>query len=178
LTARSVLRSKTRSAHERVDEAFSRFDLADRRGYGDFLIGHAAAFMPMEDALTGAGAAELVTDWAMHRRAPLLRADLAQMGLPAPGPVRVPDVQGEAELLGALYVLEGSRLGGAVLRRSVPPTFPASFLNAPQSAGRWTTFVTGLDQLLNTQQRLDAAVCAAVATFACFEQAATLTSIA
>jgi heme oxygenase len=178
LNARFALRDRTGKAHERVDAAFGRFDLTDRHSYADFLTGHASALLPLEEALTSAGAAGLTEDWASHRRAPLLLADHGALDVAPPPLVPAPDFADEAEMLGGLYVLEGSRLGGAVLRKAVPPHLPAAFLSAPQAPRRWTRFASELDLLLDTPSRLDAAVHAALACFACFERAADVASVA
>ena len=172
MTVRTRLRAATHEAHERVDAAFASYDLANRAAYGEFLRGHAAAFMPIERSLELAGAATIAERWGEHRRGPLLAQDLAALGLVAPPPIAAPDFGDPARLVGGLYVLEGSRLGGAVLRRCVPADAPAAFLSAPQSPGHWTRFVAIIERLLYSPQRLDAAIGAALDTFACFEQAA------
>ncbi|WP_395001560.1 biliverdin-producing heme oxygenase [Sphingomonas sp.] len=172
MTARAALKAATRDAHERVDKAFGAHDLATRAGYARFLLGQAAALAPIEQALTEAGAALLIEAWHEHRRAPLLTADLAALGLASPSPVPAPRFADEAELAGGLYVLEGSRMGGAILRRAVPDCFPSAFLSARQHPGRWTRFAASLDTLLYSPQRRDAAVGAASRVFTCFEQAA------
>ncbi len=178
MNAHASLRAATREAHERVDRAFAEHDLTQPRSYGRFLQAHAAALLPLEVALAAAGAAAMIEEWDEHRRASLLTNDLAELGLaPAPA-MTAPSLADEAELAGALYVLEGSRLGGAVLRRQVPPGLPAAFLGARQTGGRWTRFVASLDQMLYSPQRLDAAIRAALDTFNCFERAACRMSIA
>ena len=126
MTARAALKAATRDAHERVDAAFGAHDLATRAGYARFLLGQAAALAPIEQALTEAGAALLIEAWQEHRRAPLLTADLTALGLASPSPLPAPRFADEAELAGGLYVLEGSRMGGAMLRRAVPDCFPSA----------------------------------------------------
>lgn len=171
MNVRATLKAATSDAHDRVDAAFGH-DLASRAGYAAFLGAQAAALVPVEQALEAAGAALLVEDWDAHRRAPLLAADLAALGLDLPAPQLAPRYPDDPALAGGLYVLEGSRMGGAILRRAVPATLPTAFLSARQSPGRWNRFVASLDQLLYSRQRLDAAIEAAALTFACFEQAA------
>lgn len=173
-----MLRERTRSAHDRVDAAFGRFDLADRLAYGEFLAAQAAAILPVEERLTATGAAQISPAWQEHRRARLLLADLASLGLKLPPLVGAPVLPCTEAVAGALYVLEGSRLGAKLLSRTVPAAFPSSFLNAPQDAGRWAGFVKSLDLLLDTPHRQGVAVAAALETFACFERAVNLASTA
>ena len=117
---RQALRSATHDLHLRVDQAFSRFDLTDRWGYGDFLAVHARVLPGIEAALDGAGAAGLLADWLDRRRTAALRADLTDLerAMPPPQPAALV-FPSRAALVGGLYVLEGSRLGGAVLARRV-----------------------------------------------------------
>ena len=171
MTARDALKAATQAAHDRVDAAFDH-DLANPITYVAFLNAQASAYLPVEDALTDAGAARLIANWDEARRAPLLAADLATLDCAPPRLIPPPDYRGEAAVVGGLYVLEGSRMGAAVLRRRVLPGLPTAFLSARAEPGHWSGFVASLDQLLYSPQRLDAAIEAASATFACFEQAA------
>ena len=152
--------------------SFAAHDLTDAASYGDFLQRHAAALGPLEQALADAGVDTLIPDYEEHRRAPLLVDDLRQLGLTAPPPLPAPRFASDEQVIGGLCVLEGSRLGGAMLRRGVSAGLPSAFLSAAQSPGRWAGFVASLDRLLYSRQRLDAAIAAAIDSFGLFERAA------
>lgn len=169
-----MLRAATAAEHERVDSLFSRFDLASRAGYRDFLTAQAAAFLPVEDALEEAGAAQLVPDWPARRRGHFLVMDLAALKAVVPCPVGTVDLAGPDQILGALYVLEGSRLGGSVLKRMVAPTLPQTFLAAKGPPGSWRALLELLDRRLPTAAAGDAAITSARQVFALFESAAAL----
>ena len=170
MNPRAALRDATAGAHHRVDAAFSRFDLADRDGYRRFLLAQAAGFLPTERALDEADAEQAVPDWRERRRGDLLLADLADLAVTAPEPFGPPPiVSGKASMLGAIYVLEGSRLGGALLKRAVPDTFPRRFLEARQAAGSWRKLLKSIDDFLVRPNDLDAAVDMAARVFARFE---------
>jgi heme oxygenase len=171
VSPRFALRAATSEAHERLDARFSAFDLADANDYGAFLLAQAGAFFPVEDALEAAGVAKVMEDWPARRRSEALRADLAALGLSGPKSVAVPSLSSEADTLGALYVLEGSRLGGAMLVRTVPDTLPKTFLT-PGNPAAWRAFVTVLDQRLSSQADLDAAAAAASSVFEAFATSA------
>ena len=102
MSAHAHLRKATANAHDRVDAAFASFDLSDARPYGAFLQRHAAAFLPAEDALTRAGAGDLIPDWEQFLRGPALIADLARMGLSVPAPKRPPDYADPAAMSRAI----------------------------------------------------------------------------
>lgn len=173
MNARAALRAATGDAHERVDAAFSRFDLADEDGYRGFLLAQAGGFLPVETALDEAGAERLLPDWPERRRGTLLRADLADLNVTPPEPFAAPVFLSiKAPMLGAIYVLEGSRLGGAVLKKAVPSHFPRRFLEARQAAGSWRRLLQALDEFLIRPGDLEAAILAAEEVFARFERAA------
>lgn len=110
---RQALREATMVNHQRVDDLFSDFSLDSPAGYGAFLRAHARALAPLE---------QLARPDAP--RLPRLMEDLASLGEALPEPLAVERQGGEAFRWGALYALEGSRLGGAMLERRVPRAFP------------------------------------------------------
>ena len=77
----------------------------------------------------------VITDWPDRRRSSLLRDDLETLGAALPTLVVPPSFAGPDDILGGLYVLEGSRLGGAMLSRSVGLGLPHRFLGAAQPTG-------------------------------------------
>ena len=173
MKARAALRAATAEEHRKVDAAFSRFRLGDETGYRDFLLAQAAGFLPVEQALDEGGAEAFLPDWLERRRGDLLRADLALLNVTLPEPFPVPTfISGKASMFGAIYVLEGSRLGGAVLKKTVPGHFPRRFLEARQAAGSWRNLLQALDDLLIRPGDLDAAITAAREVFARFEDGA------
>jgi heme oxygenase len=173
LTARDVLRAATTAEHARVDTLFSRFDLADRRGYGCFLSAQATALLPTEAALDQAGAEAVIRDWPARRRSTLLLSDLAELSLETPQPsARIEFASGNGPMLGAAYVLEGSRLGGAILKRGVGDGLPMEFLNARRDSFSWQKLLKLLDEFLTRADQMEAAAMAARLVFARFEEAA------
>ena len=169
MKARSHLRSATAEAHERVDRLFGAYDLADREGYRRFLLAQAAAFLPVEASLDAAGAGRLLADWSARQRGDRLKADLADLGAEVPPPVLSPSLCSPADIAGAIYVLEGSRLGGALLKEALPETVPRRFLEAPQEPGSWRKLLERLDDFLYEPAALDAAVLVAKGVFQSFE---------
>ena len=167
-SARQALRQACETAHARLDACFSRVELSSREGYCAFLTAHAAAFLPVELALERGGIAGLLPDWAVRRRGARLVGDLRALELATPPPAGTVCFARTADLLGGLYVLEGSRLGGTILRRQVPATLPASFLDAADSH-LWRSLIVKLDAELLTDGEVDAAVDAALSVFQIYE---------
>lgn len=170
-TARHALRHATAEAHDRVDRLFAAYALDERESYGRFLAAHAAAFLPVEAALDEAGVHAEVADWPERRRAALILADLETLGIALPAPIAPPPLPDPAARLGAVYVLEGSRLGGTMLARDVPDALPKRYLSGERQAS-WPVLTALLDRELAEPAALAAATEAALATFARFEDAA------
>jgi heme oxygenase (biliverdin-IX-beta and delta-forming) len=164
LSAHLLLRAATRAAHDRVDAAFSRWDLGKRADYVAFLTAQARAFLPIEQAVGEAAVAAGIADWPVRARARLLVDDLADLGCAVP-PADPIDLPTPAEALGAAYVLEGSRLGGAMLVKSVAPGLPTRFLSPPATPGHWRAFQALLDRRLVSADDCTRAVAGAQMAF-------------
>lgn len=140
MTAIALLRAHTAPAHDAVDAAFGAHDLTAPDSYRRFLRSHALALPAAEQAL--AAHADL-PPW--RERTALLAADLADLGeaMPAALAFDLPDVPGAA--WGALYVAEGSRLGGIMLARDVPASLPSRYLGARHESGEWRRLLAAID---------------------------------
>lgn len=93
------------------------------------------ALTAVEQALDDAGFADALDDWPERKRAGAVAADLAAIGEAPPPPLAAPPLDTPAARWGAAYVVEGSRLGGALLARSVPDNLPKSYLGSTQPPG-------------------------------------------
>lgn len=140
-TAASELRLKTRPFHDKVDILYSRFDLAAKPAYGAFLMAQYRALAGAEAALA---LAPTLPAW--RPRIHLIADDLRQLGLGPPQALRVVPALSAAQAHGLLYVLEGSRLGGRLLVRSVGPGLPVAFLADGHEPGEWRRFLADLNR--------------------------------
>ncbi|WBH16040.1 biliverdin-producing heme oxygenase [Sphingomonas radiodurans] len=170
MSATSLLRSRTAPAHEAVDGAFAEYDLADRASYSQFLVSHARA-LPLAEAMA-------VRVWpALRPRTPLLLADCAALGVtvdvPAE-PIEQPRVETDAEHWGALYVVEGSRLGGGMLAGRVGEGLPRAYLAATHQQGEWRAIRQAIDAAADGQDEAwhDALVAGALTVFGLYAMVA------
>lgn len=168
MNARARLRDATRPQHDAVDRIYSGFDLSSASGYGQFLRAHSSCLSAIELAL-GERAQALLADWPMRSRRDLLAADLAAMGVEPGATMASPSFPDAAAVLGGLYVLEGSRLGAAVLIRRLAPGAPSQFLSDRGEPNAWRSFMATLDQYLIGEESLASAITAAQAVFRSFE---------
>ena len=146
-TPHRMLRRETRAWHESVELAFDRFDLGRPEGLDGFVLAQASAILSLEDALDAAGVQRLLPDWPDRRRGSALAADLAERGL-VPSGVLAPKFANPGRMLGAVYVLEGSRLGGRVLARRIDACHGGRhprFLSHDPGPGAWPRFLAVLD---------------------------------
>lgn len=180
----AVLRTRTAAAHEAAEVAFDLpARLASRAGYADLLVLLRGFYRPLEAALAGLTGWDRLTppvDLAARRRAALIGADLAALGVVVPAPDRtqphaLPVLRSLAQGLGCLYVLEGSALGGRIVARQARATLgedlPVAFFANPEGphlGTGWKALQAALDAygLAAGEPSCGAAVLAAQQTFA------------
>jgi heme oxygenase (biliverdin-IX-beta and delta-forming) len=116
--AHDRLRSSTRHLHKLVDSRFDLNTISSAAAYSAFLLAN-WPFASIETSLESAGIHHVLPDWDKRRRREALADDLRQFGIPPPSirPLAIdPDL---GTLLGWSYVLEGSRLGAAMILRTI-----------------------------------------------------------
>lgn len=84
-------------------------------------------------------------------RSPDLERDLQALGIdPQPLRITLPELRSNSQLLGAMYVIEGSNLGGALIARliesSLPPETPRHFFTNAGTQSRWGKFWSWVEQ--------------------------------
>lgn len=135
-----TLRTETATDHDAVDARFGALRLDRPADYLRFLIAHGRALPAVEAALADHGDLP-----AWRPRTAALAADLAALGqsLPAALPFVL---ENEGARWGALYVIEGSRLGGQVLARGLPPAAPSAYLGAVHQRGEWRALLDAIER--------------------------------
>jgi heme oxygenase (biliverdin-IX-beta and delta-forming) len=171
---RSLLRGSTASLHAAVDARFAPMLDAGEAGYRSFLLASAAAVFPLEQALLTAGVGSLLPDWTRRERAAALRADLTDLGITDVVLATAPPLAGAARMLGALYVLEGSRLGARLL---VPDLLAGGsarvraatrYLRHGEGHRLWQSFLTHLESSQDVRACPGEAIAGARMAFALF----------
>lgn len=176
------IRTATKPIHTRLDEglmpAFQRIDSKER--YAAMLKAFYGYFKPVMDAIDQHLDRAYLPDYAERRKPSLILDDLEALGMdtdiiPAAG---LPAITDSSTAFGALYVLEGSTLGGVYLSSVLAKNMPADAAKALQffygygkeSKERWTAFVDQLNTFAAQTGNEEAIVIAAVDTFTCFQQ--------
>ncbi|MGF6391907.1 biliverdin-producing heme oxygenase [Pseudomonas plecoglossicida] len=172
-----ALREATLACHKSLEVRLPFFDTGfDTAAYSRLLQAYYGFHTPLE--------ARLGT-WQEPVRAktPALTQDLQALKLSAsdidtlPLCQALPAINDEASALGVMYVLEGSTLGGQVLKRAMAerlglrPGSGTSFLDVygAQTGRYWRDFLERLGQASTAPATKAATVQAAVDTFTCFE---------
>ena len=185
-SVRSVLRDATAAAHERMHAhpgfraaASGEIGADDYRLLLSRLLGFHRPFERLVRAACRRCGVDL--DLAARARSPALAEDLSTLGLsrqaiddlPAWAPAL--ELRSEGGLLGALYVLEGSALGGAQIARALDGRFGHGvegrrfFTGAGEGRGAlWRAFLARLEAL--SEDARAEAEAASVATFEAFER--------
>jgi len=124
MTLLERLKAETRPAHDRIENALDlERRIATRDGYKELLIRFYGFHSAWEKA-----AGRIVSDKAIFEsrcRTKLLSKDLAALGLRDEEIIRLPQcaplmpLPSPAAVLGGMYVVEGSTLGGVVIAREV-----------------------------------------------------------
>jgi heme oxygenase len=124
MTLLERLKKETRPAHDRIEAAMD-LDrrMASRDGYRDLLI----RFYGFHTAWERAAAPKAPNHAFFERRCKtaLLARDLEALGLKSEDIIRLPQCRplmplaAPAAVLGSMYVVEGSTLGGAIIARDV-----------------------------------------------------------
>ena len=171
------LRAATAEAHHALERDLDwEARIATLRGYRDLLAGFYGFHAGYEPAIGRALADEDL--FGPRRRLERLDGDLRGLGLDRPAiaalPVAVPIAMGgPAAALGALYVLEGSTLGGQVIRQALERRHGAAVADAcayyqghgRATAAQWQTFCDALEARCADAAAERATLAAAVATF-------------
>jgi len=166
-SAREYLKLSTRDLHGRLDSASGVMRLESYPAYGDFLAAQAAAVIPLEAALEKGRIERVLPDWPFRRRSAALAADLADLGLACES-LAAPDFRSEAGLLGAAYVLEGSRLDARAVLGRIEPESPTRYLRHGEGRKFWPNFLAVLEQSAEVRRMPHLAVAAARAAFGLF----------
>lgn len=175
----SRLREATRAAHHALDHHPVLVPLVrgglTHQGYADALQALHSIYFPLENVLCTAAVAKGF-DYGGRLKHPALEADLKDLGrVPRATFPKVPPPKNAGALIGMLYTLEGSTLGGQVIQRilSTGPCsrFPMRFFSGygGNTLAHWQEFLEFAEMVCPVDEIEDACF-AAVAVFELIKQ--------
>lgn len=180
-TTAELIKQATAHAHASTEKALIQHIKRIRtpQNYASLLYCMYGFFSPMEariESLT----ATLIPDARQRRKASRIREDLQALGFPAPQHIAagLPILNSAAEALACQYVLEGSTLGGAVIKKMISGQCPAlpetafSFFSGYGEHNRdmWLLFLNSFNAALTTATDTRLAIDAANACFTGLEE--------
>ncbi|WP_460568225.1 biliverdin-producing heme oxygenase [Flaviaesturariibacter terrae] len=128
--------------------------IGDAESYARLLRSFYAFYASLESRIAAALPAEALPDIASRRKADWLLDDLAALGHPSTDDMPMPAataIDSAAAAWGALYVLEGSTLGGRIICRMLSAQLPGAPLRFFSGYGAhtgpsWIAFLAALEQ--------------------------------
>lgn len=172
------LKAATHEAHDRLDKRIMAADpFKDRDNYARFLRMQYVFHRDLDALFFDERLDALLPDLNGRSRLELIRQDFADLGLDVPeldsAPVFTTSADRElAELMGWLYVIEGSNLGAAFLLKyagklGFDENFGARHLaGSPNGRGlHWRTFTAALDKIELSEQDEAKSIAGAEAAF-------------
>lgn len=171
------IKEATKAAHQQLEGVVVRKlkAIGSTEDYADFLKYFYAYFNAVEKAITPYITTQVLPDCADRRNSSHIKADIEALGATTD---RVPHAEAPAiadvqEALGALYVLEGSIMGGSIIVKMLEKlgvTQGVSFFSGygEQTGQKWGVFTAVLNAHANSDEEQRRAVESAIATFAQF----------
>ena len=170
-----AIKQATQSAHEAVERLLlpKLTGISSLYDYGSILKMFYGFFHPLEEGIQRIITAGDLPDIKSRRTAYFLKEDLAAIGSASdtiPVCDSLPKITNKAEAFGAMYVMEGSSLGGRMIAKmlgknevvSIPSNALNFFSGYKEATGeRWTLFLAAL----NSQQDVETVTEAANETF-------------
>lgn len=133
-----------------------------------------AYFTTLEQAIAPFITESILADFSTRRKADRLADDIMALGdsienLPV---VKMPEINSGADAMGALYVMEGSVMGGSIIigmlqKYGITKGFEFFSGYGPDTGKMWTAFIDALNQFTHVEKQQEA-IETARATFANF----------
>ena len=178
LNVRQILKEATSLQHGEIEQSMDMMSSEmSRAKYENIIAKFAVFFNWVEPEIDCREDLPPKLEWNKRKKSELLARDLKVLGLaPAtsnlPGEFQ-PPLKSLPEVLGALYVLEESTLGGQMLAAhfdhhfSITPVTGGAYYNAygAQTAALWRKYIKVLENEIKTENELQLAVNAAQKTF-------------
>lgn len=175
-----VLKEKTEIAHHQLEKILigKLKSISSINDYITILCGFHGYIKPLEQQIARNIDTVLLPDYSERRKSEALSADLEQLNstLNTSFSSDLPAIDNKYEALGALYVLEGSTLGGQIISRMITQKLQLdenqglSFFQSygEQTAAMWERFKAVLDERIPVEHS-EAVVNAAEQTFIKFK---------
>lgn len=170
------LKLKTKEQHQQLEVKIvgAIKAIRQRKDYVELLQLFAGYFSHLEDLINQKLRMDLLPDYSLRRKAAALQADLLSMSASLPEKIRkenLPDIENSLQALGALYVMEGSTLGGQVITKMIAGKLPEekafTFFEGygEKTIEMWNSFKASIDAIPLSKEDADVIIKSANETF-------------
>lgn len=173
------IKEYTKDAHQQLEKkvVLQLKNIRSNEDYAALLRYFYAYFNAVERAIKPYITEQVLPDYAERRHSGYLKADIEELGgtteqLPA---VQVPKISNVIEALGALYVMEGSIIGGSIIVQMLAKygiTQGVSFFSGygDATAQMWGKFIAVLNEQVRDEKQENQAIKSANYTFRNFSE--------
>ena len=173
------IKEETKSAHLSLEKLVVQQlkSIKNNEDYGNFLKKFYTYFSQVEKVISPYITSQLLPDYADRRNSSYLENDIKALGFDVDETmtVPVPKIDNEVAALGALYVMEGSIMGGRIIIQMLEKlgvTEGVSFFSGygAETGQKWGVFTKVMNDTAKTEQDEEQAVNTANETFQLFEK--------
>jgi len=183
----TAIKAATQEAHQNLEKkvVMKLKAIRNNADYADLLKYFYAYFNKLESKFAPFITAEILPDYKQRRTSVYLQADIQQLGqstdvLPT---VTVPEIHNLIQALGAMYVMEGSIMGGPYIVQMLAKngiTTGVSFFSGygSDTSQKWQAFTAVMNAQAPTVEAEEVAILTANETFRHFSEAFDSVSVA
>ena len=180
MTLLEKLRLATKPAHEELDAAMMPYIKSIRSAddYCRLLVAFFGFFKPVYEKIDKHLQTTFLPDYSTRRKPVDIIQNLSRLSYQTSltnSCHQLPNISNNANAFGALYVMEGSTLGGLMIKKMLAeqtglPDEQLSFFAGYGKATRerWNVFTTALNTVTHNDEEEQATITAATQTFSCF----------
>lgn len=170
----SKIKEATTAAHLQLNKTVleKMRSIRNNADYASFLKYFYTYFSQIEQTIAPYITEDVLPDYKDRRNSSYLKNDIAHLGgeIAKVPSVSLPAITNKLEALGALYVLEGSVMGGSIMVKMLEKagiTEGVSFFSGygAETGQKWSTFTTVLNEQASTSEEQEVAIKAANETF-------------
>jgi len=173
------IKEETKKAHQELEKkvVLKMKAIRSDADYADFLSSFYVYFNAVEQIIAPYITAEILPDHSERRNSEYLKSDIQELGakVAQPSEISLPKVNSLAEALGAMYVMEGSIMGGPIIvdiLKKYGITKGFSFFSGygPDTGKMWANFISVLNTKAGSEADQQKAIQAANQTFSNFQK--------
>lgn len=179
------LKEQTKESHQDLERVLipQIKSIKTKEDYLDLLGLFYSYFGALEEKIRIVIDARSLPDYPQRRKTSSIAADIAALGGKVPDFVseeQLPEIRDHAEALAALYVIEGSALGGQIISRMISQSLKGKADAAltfykgygEQTMDMWNSFKEAINQQIISEDQQERAIVTATGTFLKFKELA------